>query len=513
MTTALSDVLKSRIASFRRWLDRPIPSIWCAIGWLGASVVFYGLTTLLGGPTQGDASESVYSTWSIAHGDFACAYPHLGTYHFNNLANPFALAAPLYPLITGGAAALLRIGHDVAFPSRQQLGANCAHAFTDFFNWSVKSSAIWPTVRLSYLVWPALMIGTIALVRASGRGRRGWEPFAVLLVACTPTVLMCLTYFFHPEDLLAMGFILAGVAAGLRRRWFWCGALLVLACCAQPFALLVGAPLLVVAPGRDRVRYVSGAIVTTLIIDLPLIVATSGRAMRTILLGSSRVDIVNRSTGGTVLWETHLHGAVLFLISRVAPIALSMVLAWWAAKRLGPALLGPVPLMSLVASALVLRLVFEENLFGYYFMAISIALVLLEVVRGRFRGTVLAWLALVTVAFNPVHEGFFSNLTGHTLDLYDGLPIVVFAVFVAWVAMDAAKGHFRPYKFICIVIVSLTCESRLWGLHHAIFTVPNWLWQVVLVPLALALAVWPLLTTINLGRGSSDESPRVVAPS
>lgn len=513
MTTAMSNGVERRVSSFRCWLDRPLASIWCVIGWLGASVVFYGLVGLLGGPAEGDASESVYSTWSIAHGDLACAYPHLGTFHFNDLANPFALVAPLYVLITGAASALLRIGHDVAFPSRQQFGSHCGRAFTDMFQWSIHSSAILPTVRLSYLVWPILMVGTIALVRASGRGRRGWEPFALLLVACMPTVLMCLTYFFHPEDVLAMGLILFGVALALRRQWFWCGVLLGLACCAQQFAFLVGAPLLVVATGRDRVRFFVGAIVTALVIDVPLIVATSGRAIRTILLGSSRVAIINRSTGGTVLWETHVHGLVLFFISRVAPIAVSMLLAWWAARRLGPGLLGPVPMMSLVASALALRLVFEENLFGYYFMAISVALILLEVARGRFRGPVLAWLALVTVAFNPVHEGFFSNLTGHTLNLYYGLPIVVFVAFIAWMAIDAAGGYFRPYKFIWILIVSLTCESRLWGLHQVVFSVPNWLWQLVLVPSAFGLAVWPLLSTINLNRSGNDSASPALAPS
>ena len=54
------------------------------------------------------------------------------------------------------------------------------------------------------------MAGIIALLRVSGRGRRGWEPLAFFLVACTPPVFTCLTYYFHPPDLLAMGLILAG---------------------------------------------------------------------------------------------------------------------------------------------------------------------------------------------------------------------------------------------------------------------------------------------------------------
>ncbi|MHB8379047.1 MAG: hypothetical protein ACYDB2_03885 [Acidimicrobiales bacterium] len=483
------------------------------MGWLGASVLFYGLVGLLGGPTEGDAAETVYSTWSIAHGNLGCAYPKAAVYHFDNLANPFALTAPLYTLLTGAASALLRIGHTVAFPSQHQLGPSCDDAFVAMFHWSVNSSAILPTVRLSYLMWPVLMAGVIALVRAAGRGRQRWEPLALFMVAFTPTAWMCLTYFFHPEDLLALGLIFAGIACSLRNRWLWAGVLLGLACSAQQFAVLVAGVLLVVAFGRHRIRYLAGAMITVVVIDSPLIYASSGRAIRTLILGSSRVGVINRSTGGTVLWETDLRGIPLFLLSRVAPIAASMALAWWASKRLGPRVLSPVPLISLVATSLAFRLVFEENLFGYYFMAVSVALIVLDVANGRIRGTVLAWIALVTVAFNPVHEGFLSNVTGHTLELYYALPIVVLAMVVATIAFDAAFRRLRVYKVAWIAVVLFTCESKLWGLRYPIFDVPHWLWQVVLVPIAFGLAVNPLLTLLKLGTSSIavDESD-VVSP-
>ncbi len=341
------------------------------------------------------------------------------------------------------------------------------------------------------------MAGVIAVVRASGRGRRGWELLALLMTACAPTLLMCLTFFFHPEDVLAMGLILAGVACTLRRHWYWAGVLLGLACCAQPFGLLVGASLIFAAQGRDRLRYLVGAGVTCALIDVPFIVATSGRALRTILLGSSRVGIINRSTGGTVLWEADLHGPLLFLISRVAPIVVSMALAWWASRRLGARLLSPVPLVSLVATSVATRLVFEENLFGYYFMAISVALIVLEVVRGRVRGTVFAWIAMVTVAFNPVHEGIFSNLTGHTLDLFYAVPIVVYCVVVFAVLYDAWRRRLRVYKVVWLLVAGLTSESKLWGMSHDIYSAPHWLWQVILVPIALGLAVKPLLAAVS----------------
>jgi hypothetical protein len=491
----------------RAFLDRPIPAIWCVISWFGATAVFYGILGILGGPVEGDASETVYSTWSISHGDFACAYPHLATFHLDNLAEPFALAAPLYPLLSGAGAALLRIGHEVAFPSQSHLGPGCADAVVKIFNWSTHSGAILPTIRLSYLVWPVLLAGIIALVRASGRGKTGWEPLVLFLVACTPPLAMCITFYFHPEDILALALAISAVAAALRRRWGWSGAFIGLACCAQPFALLVGAALLVVAPGRARIRYATGAIITAAIIDVPLIVATSGRALRMIALGSSRVGIIDRSTGGTVLWETHLHGVALFLCARIAPIAASMLLAWWATRRLGPRVLDPIPLVSLMTCSLLFRLVFEENLFGYYFMAASVSLVLLEVVRGHFRGTVAAWLALELIAFNPINAGFFSNLTGHTLFLFWWVPILILGLVVASVIVDAIYHRVRIYKLLWITVACFTGELKLWGLTNPIWYVPHWLWQIVLVPIALGLAFRPLLDEVNQSVSVRADTP------
>ena len=62
----------------------------------------------------------------------------------------------------------------------------------------------------------------------------------------------------------------------------------------------------------------------------------------------------------------------------MAPLAVSMLLSWWVVRRLGQRALHPVPLMSLVALSLGLRLAFEVNLNAYYFMALTVTLVLLE---------------------------------------------------------------------------------------------------------------------------------------
>ena len=131
-----------------------------------------------------------------------------------------------------------------------------------------------------------------------------------------------------------------------------------------------------------------------------------------------------------MVWEMQLHGAWLIGVSRVAPILLSAALAWWAARRLGSSVLNPLPLLSLVATSLSLRLVFEQSLFGYYFMAVAVVLVLLDVTQGRVRPSVITWLALVTLVFNPLPWG--SDLVHNALPLWFWQPLLVpFAVVLA----------------------------------------------------------------------------------
>jgi hypothetical protein len=393
------------------------------------------MTQLLGGVTGADGEESEFPTWAIAHGHLSCAYPP-------PRAVGFPLIAPLYPLLAGGFAALGRIGHGVAFPSQAALGHTCSTAIAAMTRWSSNAGAVLPTIRIGYLSWLVLMAGVIALLRACGRGRCWWEPVTLTIVAFVAPVWMCVQEYFHPQDLVAMGLALCGIACARRGWWGWAGVFLGLAFTSQQFALLIAAPLVVVAPSDRRLRLVGSGVGAAMVVIAPLITVTSGQAARAVLIGSGN----SPSVGGTLLWELHLHGPALVVVSRVLPIALAMALAWWALQRLGPAALDPIPLLSLIATSLCLRLVFEENLFGYYFMAITVMLIILDVVRGRIRGTLIAWIALVTLAFDPVP----------------------------------------------------------WGTDPLRASVPRYLWQLLLVPSSLALAAHPLLT---FDRGHCESRP------
>ena len=350
------------------WLDRPLSNRLCALGWLIATIEFVGLTRILGGPTQIDAPLSATSTWAIAHSVPACAYPSTSA----------PGVAPLYPVVSGAFAWLLRVGHGVPFPSSSALGLHCSNASKAMGSWAFRTNALSETVLLGYLGWLVLLVGVVALLRATGRGRCGWEVAAVLVLGCAPPIVLALQEFFHPEDLMAIGLAFAGLAWARRGQWIWTGVVLGLAVTSQQFALLIAAPLLLLAPRNQRMRYVTAFVVSAGVVLIGMVLITSGRVIN-VLTGASATT----SSGGAMVAGAHLHGLPLLFASRVLPIVLAMVLAWWSERRLGAAALDPVPLVSLVATSLCLRLVFEVNLFGYYFMAVAVSLIVLDVVKGR----------------------------------------------------------------------------------------------------------------------------------
>ncbi len=492
MSTPLPRTDTRRILSLSTWLDQPLSNWWCAVGWLAATAIFILLTRVLGGPSQADAVESVFTTWAIAHGHLSCAY-------LTGRVNSGTFIAPLlYPLIAGGVAAVARIGHSVPFPTQAQLGNHCTHAITAMAQWSLKSNALVPTVRIGYLGWFILLAGVVTLLRATGRGRCGWEPTALVLMACAPPIFMCYEDVFHPQDLVAMGLILAGVACAHRRSWIWAGLLLGLAVTSQQFALLAFAPLLVLAPGVQRIKFMVATAISMALIIVPMVALTSGRALRAALLGSSQVMLgtnTRSSTGGTVLWELHVHGALLFVLVRIAPIVLAMALAWWATHRFGPITLDAAPLLTIIATSLLLRLVFEENIFGYYFMAVAVLLIMLDVVRGRVRGCTVAWLGLVALVFDPVPWGHQT--------LHQTIPVVIGSIGLSFIVADAIRGRVRWYFVAWLVVVVLTCEPLVWGLAIGHQVLPNSLWQVVLVSIALWLILGPFFSAPR-GNSKSD---------
>ena len=488
-------------ASWQRRLDGPQSGLVCVAGWLLATAIFCGMVALLGGPTQSDSSESLYATWSIAHGHLACAYPPASsvTSSFYLFYQPIPPVPPLWPLLSGGLAWLTRIGHTVPFPSQHALGVNCAHAYGQVYLWARHSYALFATLGLGYAAWFVLLAGLIAVLRASGRGRSGWEPFAVVLVALVPITWTPLLNYYHPQDLVAVGLALASIACVERRQWVWAGVFVGLAVTSQQFALLVLAPLFVVAPGRERWRLLVASAGVAAVVSLPVIVATSGRAIHAVVFGTGD----SGTLGGTLVWELGLHGPALVFVSRILPILVAAALAWWALRRLGSRVLEPIPLISLVATALSMRLVFEQGLFGYKFMALAVMLIVLAVVRGRVRGRLIAWLALATLAFNPIPVGYEINARPWGHHVAFALPMICLAVVLVLIVSDAVHRRIRWYLVAWFAIAAWAfLQWPLWSPDSLRAPFPKWFWQLVLLSTGVVMAVGPLVREMRKGTGT-----------
>jgi hypothetical protein len=113
----------------------------------------------------------------------------------------------------------------------------------------------------------------------------------------------------------------------------------------------------------------------------------------------------------------------------------------------------PAVLLSLLATSLAIRLVFEGGLYGYYFMASAVTIILLDFVRRTFRLEVILWLAAVALVFAPTP----------------------------------------------------------WGNDHLTYGVGMWVWQLVLVPPTVVLAVSPLIGQIRRQRSSASVAAPVTS--
>jgi hypothetical protein len=240
-----------------------------------------------------------------------------------------------------------------------------------------------------------------------------------------------------------MGLILCGVASAQRQRWVLAGIFMGLALTSQQFALLVLVALLVLATNTGRVKMAAATVVTWGAVVLPLVFVTSGRALRVALVGSGLAGSQYQS----IAFELHLTGSTAIEVWRLVPIVVTAGLSYWTLRRLGRGALEPVPLMSLVATSLSMRLVFDEGLYGYYFMAVAVSLIILDVLRRRFRLELLGWLALIILVFDP-------------------FP---------------------------------------WGYDRLTYSIPMWIWQLLLVTPAVWLSFSPLLAKTPAVSASKDQ--------
>ena len=81
---------------------------------------------------------------------------------------------------------------------------------------------------------------------------------------------------------------------------------------------------------------------------------------------------------------------------------------------------------------------------------------------------------------------------------------------VSIVVLDFVRRKFRPEVILWLAVVALVFKPVPWGIDHLTYGVPMWVWQVLLVPPTVALAIAPLVGQLKVQRSSA---PPVVATS
>jgi hypothetical protein len=346
-----------------------------ATGLFFLSLAFWNRSVVL------DVVESNVPIVAIEQGAPQCAYP----------AHHWTAVPPLYSSIAAGLISATGIGKSDISPSQTPI-LNChrlAHQNSRF--------PALPLVLIGTTGWFVIIAGFISLMAATGRARTRWEILGLGLMAVTPAIASALVRYLHPEDLFAMGFILAASAAAIRSRWLAAGVCIGIAFSFKQYALLPAVPLMIAAPRGKRLRFGLGAIGSVVAIFIPFEM-TMGRGVFEVMRGT---DATPSFDGTALLGQLGIHGTLLVLISRGLPLLGAAAAAVWARSRLGSEVSRPQPLIALIAISLVLRLVFEVNIFSYYFLATSVILIALDIVMGRIRLETICWIMALAAFFPP----------------------------------------------------------------------------------------------------------------
>jgi hypothetical protein len=215
-------------------------------------------------------------------------------------------------------------------------------------------------------------------------------------------------FYGHPEDALAVGFLLYAVLFAATDRWKPCGWLVGVALAFQPLVVLA-LPVLMAYAGRKRLAglLVRSAIPPVVIILYPLV--THFSATYTAFTQQPNYPLQNFATPWTALSPiVHFPGSAIYAVAsgpgRFVAIALSLGLGLWATRwRAGPGLL-----LWAVALALALRCFTESVMDPYYLWPpIAVAIVASALGSNWQFGTSLGGAVLLSIT-SQLHMGWLS---------------------------------------------------------------------------------------------------------
>jgi hypothetical protein len=381
----------------------------------GACAVFVAVVFIRGGPNpaETDAHAVTLPTTAISHGDLGAAerqtlVPNPPGYPL--LMSPLVLA--LRPWIGSPrwcddkpVPKILRTTAPAYFlsilgPCTARHGADHGRPYPIWY----RSQAI-----LSILGWVVLAVGAGMLLRAAGGGGVA-EALLLMALAVLPSASDAIAQTFHPQDLMSVGLSCAGMSQALRRRWVVVGVLFGVAFLCKQFAVLPLLAVLAAAPGwraRARVVVPVGAVVAAGVVPFYLVAPVDTvRAMTAVFVAGVRLEKTPTVVGLFDMLE-----ATKLTVARDAPIVLAAVLVVWARWRARGTLLAPGPLVGLALACLATRLVFEISLLNYYFLAVGVAMLLLDVIRRRLPVWSVGWIVVTRFVVTPLAPHVALTLT------------------------------------------------------------------------------------------------------
>jgi hypothetical protein len=396
---------------WQKFVSGRVPLTAMVAVYMAALGVFVGIVTLRGGPSVGDAYAVTKPAAALADGNLTEAAQD------SVLPQP-----PGYALLTSPLVLVFRplIGSPTWCDGRVPAATRvllpfCAPDQLATHRW-YRSQGV-----LGILAWVVLALGCIRLLRTAGTGGGPAELLLVLVLAAMPAAAAGVVETFHPQDLVCVGLVCAGLAETLRRRWVATGVLFGVAFLCKQFALLALVGVVVAVPGwRERVRVVISAAVVVACGLIPFIaVDPSGTWNSLSAVNSGGVGTI---TSGTVLGLTKLAESTKLLIARDLPVLLAFAMALWARRRAGAELLSAAPLIGLATACLAARLVAEVWFSSYYLLAVSAGLLLLDLAAKR----------------PPVLSFVWIAGTGALVEQAGGIPTTAPAAVVAFVAAIGA---------------------------------------------------------------------------
>jgi hypothetical protein len=191
------------------------------------------------------------------------------------------------------------------------------------------------------------------------------------------------------------------------------------------------------------------------------------------------------SAGGTWLAGLHLDSTAVFAIARLSPLIAATVVSVVVIRRTDPErLMALGPLTALVGLCLGLRVLFEQNLFPYYFAPLAVLLVLAANSMRLRSDLVLFWLLFATIGYSPLLDTFIRSPFIVTRTEVTASTWILIGVMAAITVANVFAGRLRIYQPVAVVLALLMFHAPMRGLGVQAST---WEMQILLGVLGVGI--------------------------